>query len=150
MHIFTDFRGIKTATNLAKLLGVPASVIKKYLTPVHTGSNPKGFHLAKVDYYSVDAARAFFDSPEGKAALLEKIEKEKPAIKVLHNCAVVWTDFKPGQQPVMNQAAGVDVVVKGKFATFELPDGQKIRKPITSFGFACTNGQESIHHESAA
>lgn len=139
-----DFRGTKATKNLAKLLGVPAPVIKKYLKPVYRRPNPFAAHMEPVDYYNVEEAQAFFATPEGQAAMKEKIKKDPVPVKIMGNCSVVWTTFAPGQAPTIHKAAGRTVTIKGKFASFQLEDGTKVRKAITSFAFACTNGIESI------
>lgn len=139
--MFQDFRGTKTATNLAKDLGVPMAAIRKFLTPVCSRRNP--YNGTSVDYYSVEQAATFFATPEGQKAAMD-CKKEKPASKVLENCDVRWTDIPPGMQPIIQSATGATVKITGQVASIALPDGRKFRKAITSIGFYCSNGQETI------
>ncbi len=114
------------ATTLAKMLGVSTQAIKELMKPCEWHHTSCWYNITS--YYSLEDAEEILDQ-------LKSFKGEKPA-EVSYRADVRWLTWggtKSHPKAIEHRAEGIEVVEKGAFYTFKLPDGD-IRKKIGSNG----------------
>lgn len=114
------------ATTLARMLGVSVQAIKELLQPSAWHHTSKMYN--KTDYYSMEDAEEIIDQ-------LKAFKVEKPA-EVSYRADVRWLTWggtKSHPKAIEHKAEDIEVVEKGSFYLFKLPDGD-LRKKIGSNG----------------
>jgi hypothetical protein len=142
--MWVDFRGTRTATNLARELQVPPALVRRHLKPKAELVNP--YNQTMTGYYSVEAAREFFASEAGQEALAEHQAGGRKArgvdAELFESCLVRWSTTRRDRAPDYHEASGATVRICGGIATITLTDGRKVRKTTGSLGFQVIPLQE--------
>ena len=134
------------ASKIAKITGVPTSLIKQHVPPCEWHHTSRWYN--QTDYFDPEKVRTFFHSETGEKILAQH-KAEKTETTIYHDCKVKWLEWsgsKARPKCTKMEIFGATVSVKGQTAT--ISHGKtSFQKRLSTNGFDFTPDHTKAERE---